>query len=87
MDDVLATRHGPARHFGVGEVPFHQLHIRPGRHVLATAAREIVHDANPIAARQQALDHMGPDESGAAGDKKVSHCSICLLFYLDLFGY
>ena len=75
MHHRLATLHRTTNASSVSHITDHQLDTLVLRQVLTLATRQIVQHTNGATAREQGIDQIGADETGATSDQDrgISH--------------
>ena len=74
VEDDVAALDGREHTLEAAEVALHDLDVlRDVEQVAPVARREVVEDADIVAALEQRVDQMRPDEPGAAGDEHPRH--------------
>jgi hypothetical protein len=70
MKDQLGSPHRTPAYPFVPQVPWYELDVaQDGCQVVWLPRRQVIHNAHPVPQREQALDQMRPDETGASSDE------------------
>src|SRR4051812_21134886 len=79
VKDKLHAFHRAGNNGHVGEIPHQELHaLGYLTEILARSAREIVEHAHAVAARDESIDDVRANKSGAASDQAVCHFLLSL---------
>ncbi len=75
MDERVASGEAAGDHLTVADVPDDELRLprEVRRHALVHLRVEQVEDPHLVPVGEQALDEVGADEAGAAGDENAHH--------------
>ena len=73
MQHVVHALHRACGECHIGEIAFGELHARKMREILTFAGRQVVGDADRVAAAHQLLRKMRPDEASAARHQVGRH--------------